>query len=239
MTPEQSAEILRLRDAKVAPKQIARKLGLRPAEVKTFIQNNAEAAYLEKAKSGDLQPLQGCLVNQGAAQALLGHSEMDTDPQGLAQVIVARQERNRLVVGSYLVDYWCLGVKDTIPPRKMGEREYQLFCESCVMQFNEDFVSIALEEAQAIVYGAIDYADSLGFKPHRDFNTKAQVHLGLPPDTLKPLEFGQDGKPFFVSGPYDDTAQVIRTLEASVGKDNFHFLAGLGGLGPDDMMFLE
>ena len=56
MTPDQAAEILRLRDAKVAPKQIARKLGLRPAEVKTFIQDNAEAAYLEKAKRETCNP---------------------------------------------------------------------------------------------------------------------------------------------------------------------------------------
>lgn len=180
-------------------------------------------------------------MNQGAAQGLLGHKSQPTveGPDGLAQVIVARQERSRLLVGSYLVDFWCLGVKDTIPPRKMGEREYELFCESCVRQFNQDFVSISLEDAQAIVYGAVDYARKLGFEPHQDFNTKAQAHLGLPPDNLRPLEFGKDGKPFFISGPYDDAAQVIRTLEASVGKDNFHVLAGLGGLDPDDMMFLE
>lgn len=70
ITPEQAAEILRLREAKVAPKQIARKLGLRPAEVSALIRDRTEDLYLEKVRSGDLQPLQACLVNQTAVQKL-------------------------------------------------------------------------------------------------------------------------------------------------------------------------
>ncbi len=70
MTPEQAAEILRLREAKVAPKQIARQLSLRPAEVNAFIRDRAEDLYLEKARSGDLQPLHACRVNRCAFQQL-------------------------------------------------------------------------------------------------------------------------------------------------------------------------
>jgi hypothetical protein len=231
ITPEQSAEILRLRDAKVAPKQIARKLSLRPAEVSAFIRDHAEDRYLEKARSGDLEPLHGCLVNQGAAQRLLGKKPLEENqgPEGLCQIILARQEHNRLVVGSYLVDHWCLGVKDAVPPRKMGIAEYQRMVVNSERQFSEPFVDITLEQAQAIVYGAVDYARSLGFEPHKDFNTKAQVHLGLRPDTLLPIEFGKDGQPFFMSGPYDDVDKVIKTLEASVGAGNFHFMTAIGG----------
>ncbi len=236
MTPEQAAEILRLRDAKVAPKQIARQLSLRPAEVTTFIRDHAEERYLVKARSGELQPLQACLVNQGAAQRLLTkkRSKNSQGPEGLCQVIVARQERNRLLVGSYLVDHWCLGVKDTIPPRKMGTREFQLFVESCGGRFGEPFVDITLEQAQAIVYGAVDYARSLGFEPHRDFNTKAQIHLGLRPETLISIEFGEKGQPFFICGPNDNADRVIKTLQASVGEGNFHYLAAIGGSGMGD-----
>lgn len=238
MTPEQAAEILRLRDAKVAPKQIARKLSLRPAEVSAFIRDHAEDRYLEKARSGDLQPLHACLVNRCAVQQLFPKKQSllsKLSPQasqgieGMCQVIVARQERNRLLVGSYLIDYWCLGIKDALPPRKMGTSEYQLLLESCEERFDEPFVDITLEQAQAIVYGAADYAQSLGFESHKDFNTKAQVHLGLRPETLLPIEFGKDGQPFFMSGPYDDADQVIKTLEASVGPGNFHFMAAIGG----------
>lgn len=237
MTPDQATEILRLREAKVAPKQIARKLKLRPAEVTAFIQDHAEEADLEKARSGDLQSLQECRVNQGAARNLLGLKDQQEHegPEGMCQVLVARQEGSRLLVSSYLIDYWCLGVKNMMPPRIMGRSEYQLLLESSQERFEEALVEITLEQAQSIVYGAVDYAHSLGFEPHRDFNTKAQIHLGLRPETLIPIEFGKDGQPFFMNGPYDDTARVIKTLEANVGAGNFNYVAGIGGL--DGLMF--
>lgn len=156
----------------------------------------------------------------------------------MCQVIVARQEHNRLLVGSYLIDYWCLGVKDAIPPRKMGTSEYQKFLELCEDRFDEPFVEITFELAQAIVYGAVDYAHSLGFEPHRDFSTKAQTPLGLRPETLMPIEFGKDGQPFFMSGPYDNVDKVLKTLEASVGSGNFHYMAALGGSGMGEDLFL-
>jgi hypothetical protein len=238
VTPDQATEILRLREAKVAPKQIARKLQLRPAEVTAFIQDHAEEADLEKARSGDIQSLQECRVNRGAAESLLGLNgrQSDEEPKGICQIIVARQELNRLLVGSYLVDYWCMGLKNTLSPRIMGRREYSLFLESCQERFEEPFVTITLEQAQSIVYGAIDYARNLGIEP-RDFSTKAQTHLGLRPETLIPMEFGQDGQPFFMSGPYDNAEQVIKTLEANVGAGNFHYMAAIGGFGSNSLMF--
>jgi hypothetical protein len=74
-------------------------------------------------------------------------------------------------------------------------------------------VEITLEQAQAIVYGAVDYAHSLDFEPRRDLNTKAQIHLGLRPETLLPIEFGKDGQPFCMSGPYDNVDKEISGKE--------------------------
>jgi hypothetical protein len=240
MTPEQSTEIMRLREAKVAPKQIARKLGLRPAEVKTFIQQSAEELYLKKAKDGTLQPVYECLVNQSAAKRLLEGTKLDESEGvgGFAQVILARQESNRIISAVYLVDYWCLGVKDVIPPDSKGKRGYERFKNLCTENFNEPFVDISLEQAQSIIYGAVDYARSLGLEPSRDFDKKAQMHLGPKPETLIAIEFGKDGKPFYFSGPYDDADKIIKTLTANVGPDNFHYMAAIGGFG-NKMEFLE
>ncbi|HIK46119.1 MAG TPA: DNA-binding response regulator [Leptolyngbyaceae cyanobacterium M65_K2018_010] len=245
MTPDQAAEILRLREAQLAPKQIARQLGLRPAEVTAFIRDHAEEAYLEKARSGNLLPLQECRVNQGAVQNLLRpqkaglfskltNRNQDDGVGGLCEVVVARQDHNRLLVGSYLVDYWCLGVKDAMGPRKMGRSEYQLYLKSNEDRFEQPFVDITLDQAQAIVYGAVDYARSIGLEPNRAFNTKVQAHLGSRPETLLPLEFGKDGQPFFISGPYDNAEKIIKTLQATVGEGNFHYLAAIGGSGMMD-----
>jgi hypothetical protein len=37
------------------------------------------------------------------------------------------------------------------------------------------------------------------------------------------IEFGRDGQPFYLNGPYDNPTAVLRTLERSVGAGNFHF----------------
>jgi len=240
MTPDQATEIMRLREAKVAPKQIARKLGLRPAEVKACIQQRTEALYLQKAQAGTLDPVYECLVNQSAAEQLLAGIELDMSEGvgGFAQVIVARQDRNRIVSAAYLVDYWCLGVKDVVPPDSNGKSGYERFKQLCTNQFNEPFSNISLEQAQSIIYGAVDYARSLGLEPSRDFDKKAQMHLGPKPETLIPIEFGKDGKPFYFSGPYDNAEKIIKTLTATVGPDNFHYVAAIEGLG-DDPLLLE
>ena len=59
-----------------------------------------------------------------------GHDEWPADPAepgmppGLAQVLVAREHRrNRISVCGFLVDPYCLGVKDTIGPRQMNEQD--------------------------------------------------------------------------------------------------------------------
>jgi hypothetical protein len=76
--------------------------------------------------------------------------------------------------------------------------------------------------AQQLVFGAVEYARGLGFEPHQDFH-RAAAHLGSSPVTSE-LAFGCNGTPYFVQGPFDDPARIMRTLEASVGIDNFHFL---------------
>ena len=59
---------------------------------------------------------------------------------GMAQILLARQDGNRIVSASYLVDYWCLGVKDVIPPESMGSSRYERFKQLLLKQFHEPFV---------------------------------------------------------------------------------------------------
>lgn len=231
MNPEQEQEILRLRQAQLPPKQIARKLGLRPAVVSAYLRNQEAAHGLVTAPSQALSPLVECLANQNAIQWLLTANQASDlgEDVGLCQVIVTRQWDDRLLVASYLVDYWCLGVKNCIPPRKYTKINYEMFKATTASGHSSDLVAITLTEAQGIIYGAIDYARSLGFEPHPDFNSKSQSHLEGRPNSLIPLEFGRDGQPYFMSGPYDDSAQILATLEANVGADNFGFIAHVGG----------
>ncbi|WP_293348565.1 MULTISPECIES: DNA-binding response regulator [unclassified Microcoleus] len=224
MQPEQEQEILSLRDRQLTPKQIARKLGLTASEVSTFLRSQAEQTALASAEKGDLLPVAQCLVDVNFANVLLRNET--TEAGGLGLVMVTRSKGyNRFVAATYLIDYWCLGVKDAMPPRNCNDSQYKNLIENSYSPF-VGYEEISLEQAQALVWGAIAYAKTLGFKPHRDFE-ESKAHLGEPTSEIS-LKFGRDGKPYYIEGPYDDTKKIINTLRNSVGDGNFDYLYGIG-----------
>ena len=40
------------------------------------------------------------------------------------------------------------------------------------------------------------------------------------------VEFGKDGKPMFVAGPYDDVEYVMNKLTSEAGEGKFSFITG-------------
>ncbi|MGB3791040.1 MAG: hypothetical protein WA949_23745 [Phormidesmis sp.] len=236
MTPEQLAEIQRLRDHKVAPKQIARKLGLRPAEVKLAIQQQATIQQQESLAKGELPPIEACFANRSMVSALLA----DKDPEfagsaGLGIVMVVRQQRNGFAAATFLVDYYCLGIKNASSKKLSNANKYLQMKEFAFSRFEESVEEIPLRQAQAIVWGAVDYARQLGFEPHKDFEAAKDILAG-DIETLPVLNFGKDGKPLYVNGPYDNAEKVLKTLEKSVGKGNYDCL--LQG-GPEEIGILK
>jgi hypothetical protein len=120
------------------------------------------------------------------------------------------------------VDIWCLGVKDASGPRKLSIADYSDLKDHAYSAFDEDPKAISLELAQAIVLGGVEYAATLGIQPHRDFE-KARQLLGTWNGEPK-LNFGRDGKPFYISGPYDNPNRILKILRETVGDGNFDYL---------------
>jgi phosphatidylserine/phosphatidylglycerophosphate/cardiolipin synthase-like enzyme len=74
----------------------------------------------------------------------------------------------------------------------------------------------------------VDYAADLGFKPHKDYH-KTKIIFGTIDAALcdEYFEFGQDGKPFYGSGPNESPEQSRRIVDALTkrcGPDGFHFM---------------
>ncbi len=201
MTSDLESEILALRSKKLTSKQIARKLALKISQVNSAIKASAQKDALAKADSNELPPVAQCLVNNKCVELLLQNKGDKKDRfGGLGIVLVSRDiGYERFVVCTYMVDYWCLGLKDTIGEKKLNGIKYQQFRNKVYQGFSGEYQEISLKQAQAIVFGAIAYAESLGFKPHRDFR-KTKKHLGIW-DGQPQLTFGRDGKPFFIEGP--------------------------------------
>ncbi|WDZ98650.1 hypothetical protein [Mucilaginibacter sp. SJ] len=165
-------------------------------------------------------PVFECLIND------------DWETSGLCNVVVARQHKNgNITAGIYLVDMFCLGIKGAQYEFNLYQDDY----EDLKNRFNWERCDYVL--AHNIIFGAIAYAEDYGFKPHKEFETEQYI---LEEDDeaieLMELDFGLNGKPHYVSGPYDDAVKVnniIATLERTAGEGNFTYT--YLGDGFDDM----
>jgi hypothetical protein len=134
----------------------------------------------------------------------------------------------------FLVDRYCLGVKNvTVAIRSHADYQSSIVRR---MQSNYTLRNLSPATARKFVESAVAYAQDLGFAPHPDYH-KAKLLFGDVDagQASEELEFGKDGKPFFISGPHDDEQrcrQILNTLMRSRGPDQFHYLIQIGG--PDN-----
>lgn len=142
---------------------------------------------------------------------------------GLVSVAVARADGDAVTTCGFLVDTYCLGVKNAVPPTTTDLDELPYFLGDFFQAYESGAVKAPIDLARHLVFGAVDYAHGLGFDPHRDFYSSAP-HLGTwdPPSLIT---FGLGGKPYFQQGPYDNPDRIIRALDKSVGPGNYHFTA--------------
>ncbi len=236
MTKEQLEEIQRLRGLEASPKMIARKLGLRPAEVSEAIRKLAIQVVEERHERGELDPVHECLVDEMTACYLLDGKPMGDSRDGLGSVIISRVERGKLSLCTFLVDYWCLGIKDADGPRRVDMPEYEFRRDAMYSRYEGLYRHITVEQAQAIVYGAKEYAATLGLEPHADA-ARALEGLGRRPEELFSLEFGRAGKPMFINGPHDNVRAIRAKLDQNLGVGNYESMLISDTFDPT--MFLE
>ena len=104
--------------------------------------------------------------------------------EGITPVVVARlQEANRIMFGVYMVDLYCLGIKDAFTRADYTlnrfNRELPKFCA-------DDPIPCSVELAHEVIYGALEYAAKLGFQPHPDFNRQMADLILDPPESSPP-----------------------------------------------------
>jgi hypothetical protein len=232
MSSQELAEDVRaLREEGCSPKEIARALGVRRADVAGLVREIAA----EHAASAPERALAGCWVSPGWSDGLsvterpdwpdVGASDGGTS--GLVTLLVAREHRHGSVsVCGYLVDVYCLGVKNALGPQVMKTHELSGFVRQYFSAYMRAPLEAPIELARDLALGAVEYARGLGFEAHRDLEP-ARGHLG-PWRGPSAIRFGREGKPMYVEGPHDNAARVLRTLEGSVGRDNFHFTVSVG-----------
>ena len=146
---------------------------------------------------------------------------------GECTVIFSRKlSESRLLVGVYLVDLYCLWIKNTF---YLMNTTYSKYKNELILSMAKtmNLVACPVDLAHSIIYGSVEYAENLGFSPHPDFEKSRKI---LEPKKsfkkLPKVKFGNKGKPRFISGPDDDVRSILETLDRNVGKGNYEFITG-------------
>jgi len=152
--------------------------------------------------------------------------------QGMATVTIARSAGpDYVLMASFNVDLYCLGVKDSF----INEVSREQFSDHA-----QSLTDLSPESAKTMIEGAIEFAKGAGFKPHKDFKRSYRIFKGVDADLSDDqYEFGEGGMPFYIQGPNDTPARVneiIRTLENNCGVcgEDFHLTLVQGDT--DDFM---
>ncbi|MDA1178804.1 MAG: hypothetical protein O2931_08420 [Planctomycetota bacterium] len=147
---------------------------------------------------------------------------------GIGYVAFARQyPTGETAIAHVLLDTYCLGVKD-IAAQVCSHADALSRIKIYASRGSQD-VSPGL--ARGLVEAAIDYAGTLGFSPHPDYRKVAPLWGDTPAESVTGLyEFGKNGRPFYINGPFDDSPRqqsILRTLEQNVGTGNFDVMIRL------------
>lgn len=151
---------------------------------------------------------------------------------GVLNLAVARiRGPDRVEIGIFLTDCWCLGVKDAVYLGEESEASFEEFVNERLPDEFRERIHPAC--AKKLIDGAVAYAEQLGFAPHRDYRKARRVLGGIDTaDCTEEFTFGKDGKPFYVAGEKDSQERITRViaiLKARCGKDGFDYLVQVAG----------
>jgi hypothetical protein len=156
------------------------------------------------------------------------------ESEGMGTVLLSRQlPSGQVAVATFLVDRDCLGIKDAWA-EVLHRTDYD---EKFVRKLPSEIAmrDVPPAEARKLLEQAVEYAHGIGFQPHPDYH-KAVLLFGDvdPAQSDATFEFGKDGKPLFVAGPYDSPErcrQVIAILMNHCGPGNFDYIIPFAGDG--------
>lgn len=144
---------------------------------------------------------------------------------GMGTLVLARgASSHHFALGSFLIDVFCLGIKDAM--FESVEREsFELYMDAT--DAASPMVAIDPSYARKLLQDLDAWSQSIGFAPHRDFRAVERMFGDVSADTCDAVfQFGRGGRPVYVPGPYE-TAPLIRRrigqLQKRLGDDGFDF----------------
>ena len=146
---------------------------------------------------------------------------------GIGEVLISRQlPRGNVAFVIFLVDMYCLGVKDVVVDISPEVHYRKNVYEKLATQYT--LIRMKPECARKLIEGAVQYALDMELPPHADYRIARRIFGDINAEACaEEFTYGKDGKPFFVAGPSDDTAKcamVLRLMEKHCGPGGSHFI---------------
>lgn len=181
---------------------IAQKRARKAQRRKQVVAQKRRAEELEASlpvrvqRAADL-PIQACFLTETVFE------------DGMGTLVLARGlTRDRVALSSYLLDTFCLGIKD-VTFEVVGAEYFQFYMD--MTDRMSPLVEVDPAYARKLLRDLAAWSRSLGFAPHRDFATVERIFGDVNADASDAVfQFGRDGKPLYIPGP-DDTAPLIRS----------------------------
>ena len=194
----------------------------------------AERRRLEMTGGGGSLAKQVRRARNAPLHACLAQNEMFET--GLGTVILARRTgAHSFAVASFLVDVYCLGVKDAFF-RELEEEDLEALVEGAGMAAPLEAVDPSY--ARKLLRDAVAYARSLGLEPPADYASAEALFGDVAADACTvEFTFGYQGKPLYVPGPTESPTLVRRRLDRlsrKLGPDGFVF-GEFEDLGEEDL----
>lgn len=147
----------------------------------------------------------------------------DWQESGMAHIIVTRNRAGgSIVYASFLVDTFCLGVKDAEYAIDLTADDL----EDAIKHFRSthEMEETDYEKVHNLIYGAIEFAEEGGIAPVKEF-TYASYALSEDTDDIPLIEYeyGKDGKHLLIIGEDGKERRYLPILSERLG-DDFSFI---------------
>jgi hypothetical protein len=131
---------------------------------------------------------------------------------GMGTLILARgATSHHLVLGSFLLDVFCLGIKD-VTLASLESDEFDRYVD--VTDAGAPLASLEPAHARKLLRDLASWSQSIGFPPHRDFVPVERLFGDVSANASEvDFQFGSDGKPLYIPGPFDSATLIRRRIE--------------------------
>ncbi|MCF8367134.1 MAG: hypothetical protein K9H16_15190 [Bacteroidales bacterium] len=163
-------------------------------------------------QNGRKLPIDKCLISE------------NYENKGLTLCLIVRKQPSGYFSFAYLmIDRLCLGMKDAFVNCNVDEMVIDELIER--MEENGIPEEVSATYFHNMIYGALDYAEELGLKPHSDFELASfLLNPDLVDDGIDDIEFGWRGRPLFINGPNDNIRRILSILDRNVGSGNYEHI---------------